>query len=52
MNERAPEKVAADVACGYYTVEQAERRYGVRLAADGTPDAEATARLRGRLRAA
>ena len=49
---RAPEKVAADVARGYYTEEQAERRFGVRLAADGSVDAAATAGLRGKRRVA
>ena len=49
---RAPEKVAADVARGYYTAEQAERRFGVRLAADGSVDAAATAGLRGKRRVA
>jgi N-methylhydantoinase B len=43
---RDPAKVAADVARGYYTVEEAERRYGVNLVVDGTVDSEATARLR------
>ena len=50
-HKRAPEKVAQDVACGYYTAEQAERLYRVRIAADGTLDAEATDRLRGAARA-
>jgi N-methylhydantoinase B len=43
---RDPEKVAADVARGYYTVEQAAERFGVTLTADGTVDAAATKRLR------
>ena len=50
--DRSPAKVAADVARGYYTADDAERLYGVRLAAEGTVDAAATARLRGKLRAA
>ncbi len=49
---RDPQKVARDVSRGYYTREQVEKLYGVALNADGTPDPERTASLRGRRRAA
>jgi N-methylhydantoinase B len=49
---RAPEKVAADVARGYYTLQEAERLYGVRLAPDGALDRAATESLRRKHRAA
>jgi N-methylhydantoinase B len=46
---RAPERVARDVARGYYTREEAAARFGVELHADGSTDTEATAaRRRGR----
>ncbi len=44
---RDPDQVAADVADGLITCETAERDYRVALAADGSLDREATARLRG-----
>jgi N-methylhydantoinase B len=44
---RAPERVARDVARGYYTPEQARNWFGVALSEDGTVDAPGTARLRG-----
>ena len=44
---RDPAKVARDVMRGYYTREQAEQRFRVRLAGDGTVDAPGTASLRG-----
>jgi N-methylhydantoinase B len=43
---RSPDRVASDVARGYYTADDAERLYGVRLAAGGSVDSSATARLR------
>jgi len=46
---RAPQSVARDVARGYYTGEDAEARFGVRLKADGSVDAAATAELRQRV---
>jgi N-methylhydantoinase B len=49
---RPPAKVASDVSRGYYTREQAEALFGVALRADGSPDPERTASLRGRRRAA
>ena len=49
---REPQKVARDVSRGYYTREQAEQLFGVALHADGSPDPERTATLRGRRRAA
>jgi N-methylhydantoinase B len=49
---RDPLKVARDVSRGYYTRDQAEALFGVALDADGTPDPERTASLRGRRRAA
>jgi N-methylhydantoinase B len=50
---RAPERVAADVAAGLVSAEQAERVYGVVLVADGSGvDVSATAALRHRLRVA
>lgn len=45
---RAPERVARDVARGYYTREEAAARFGVELRADGSTDAEATAARRRR----
>jgi N-methylhydantoinase B len=50
--KRDPAKVASDVSRGYYTREQAEALFGVALRADGSPDPERTASLRGRRRAA
>jgi N-methylhydantoinase B len=44
---RAPERVARDVARGYYTPEQARNWFGVALSEDGTVDAPGTAKLRG-----
>jgi N-methylhydantoinase B len=49
---RAPELVARDVRDGYVTVAHAVEAYGVVVAADGTPDAAATADLRGAARRA
>ena len=49
---REPQKVARDVSRGYYTREQAEQLFGVALRADGSPDPERTATLRGQRRAA
>ncbi|HST40906.1 MAG TPA: hydantoinase B/oxoprolinase family protein [Conexibacter sp.] len=43
---RDPAAVAADVRDGYVPAAAAESAYGVALAADGSADAEATARLR------
>jgi N-methylhydantoinase B len=43
---RAPDRVARDVAKGYYTREQARNWFGVALSEDGTVDAAATGRLR------
>jgi N-methylhydantoinase B len=43
---RDPALVAADVALGYYTAEEAGRRFGVVLAPDGSADAAATAARR------
>ncbi|MDN2567022.1 hydantoinase B/oxoprolinase family protein [Aquibium sp. A9E412] len=43
---REPALVAADVALGYYTVEEAAWLFGVALTADDAVDAEATQRLR------
>ncbi len=48
---RDPARVSADLRNGYVTPEQAELRYGVILAADGTVDQAATAARRGELRA-
>lgn len=45
--KRDPAKVAADVAKGYYTPDQAADLFGVALAADGSVDAAGTERLRG-----
>ena len=51
--ERAAEAVAADVALGYYTVDEAAQLYGVVLDAETTEvDAEATRSLRGQRRQA
>jgi N-methylhydantoinase B len=47
---RQPELVAADVASGAVPLATAQDLYGVVLAADGTPDADATAAARERLR--
>jgi N-methylhydantoinase B len=44
---RDPARVAEDVTLGRYTAEEARRLFGVALAEDGTPDAAATAALRG-----
>lgn len=43
---RPPEKVAEDVGDGVVSVAEAERLYGVVIAADGTVDAEATSARR------
>ena len=43
---RAPDRVAQDVARGYYTREQAANWFGVALSEDGSVDAAGTARLR------
>ncbi|MGB8433388.1 MAG: hydantoinase B/oxoprolinase family protein [Burkholderiales bacterium] len=45
---RPPERVARDVAHGYYTREEAAARFGVELCADGSPDTGATAARRQR----
>jgi N-methylhydantoinase B len=45
---REPGVVAADVARGMVSPGEAERLYGVTLAPDGTPDADATAERRSR----
>ncbi len=45
---REPELVARDVRREYYSAAEAEALWGVVLAADGTPDVEATATRRGR----
>ena len=45
--KRDPQRVACDVQRGYYTREEAERLFGVALAADGALDATRTAQLRG-----
>jgi N-methylhydantoinase B len=45
---RAPQSVARDVACGYYTRDEVEARFGVRLKPDGSPDVEATVERRRR----
>src|SRR5439155_22915436 len=44
--EREPERVAADVAQGFLSVEAARRHYGVAVAADGTLDLPGTQALR------
>ena len=44
--KRAPEKVARDVARGYYSASKVGRLFGVRLAADGTVNDSATQALR------
>ena len=44
--KRDPQRVAQDVARGYYTAAQAESLFGVRLAADGSVDAKRTEELR------
>lgn len=44
--ERAPEAVAADVAEGYVTAEEARDIYRVMIAAEGSVDEPATARMR------
>ncbi|MBP5856611.1 hydantoinase B/oxoprolinase family protein [Marivibrio halodurans] len=44
---RDPAKVAADVARGYYSAEEAAALFGVALDEGGVVDAAATARLRG-----
>jgi N-methylhydantoinase B len=46
--ERDVERVAHDVREGWITAERAERVYGVVVDASGSPNQEATARLRGR----
>jgi N-methylhydantoinase B len=43
---RAPQRVARDVARGYYTRAEAEARFGVQLKADGSVDISATAQRR------
>ena len=47
---RDPAKVARDVMRSYYSKEQAEQLFGVRLRSDGSVDEDATATLRGRKR--
>jgi N-methylhydantoinase B len=46
--ERAPEKVAADVADGLMTAETARERFGVALRPDGMVDEAGTTALRHR----
>jgi N-methylhydantoinase B len=43
---RAPDRVARDVARGYYSREQAANWFGVALSEDGSVDAAGTAGLR------
>jgi N-methylhydantoinase B len=50
--EREPERVAADVRDGYVTPSAARGVYGVVLAADGSPDGEATLAARAGIRQA
>jgi N-methylhydantoinase B len=50
--ERAPERVAHDVAEGWISRERARSVYGVEITSDGAVDRERTERLRGRLAAA
>jgi len=45
---RLPDRVARDVARGYYTREEAAALFGVELRADGSTDTEATAARRRR----
>lgn len=47
--ERDPDLVATDVRLGYFTADQADRRYGVVLNADGSVDELATGRRRQEL---
>ena len=47
--ERDPDLVAMDVRLGYFTADQADRRYGVVLNADGSVDGPATGRRRQEL---
>ena len=47
--ERDPDLVATDVRLGYFTADQADRRYGVVLNADGSVDEPATGRRRQEL---
>jgi len=47
---RAPQTVADDVEAGYVTADHAQVVYGVVLAADGSPDAAATAARREAIR--
>ncbi len=47
--ERGPDLVATDVRLGYFTADQADRRYGVVLNADGSVDEPATGRRRQEL---
>ena len=44
--QRDPEQVARDVRDGLVSAEDAREVFGVVLASDGSPDAEATAALR------
>jgi N-methylhydantoinase B len=46
--KRDPAKVAKDVARGYYTADQAERLYGVKIGDANAVDTAGTARLRAR----
>jgi N-methylhydantoinase B len=46
--KREPQRVAQDVARGYYTRAQAESLFGVTLGADGSVDAKRTEALRRR----
>ncbi len=49
--QRDPAKVRADVELGYLTADQARRRYGVVLAADGSVDPKGTSGERRRIAA-
>jgi N-methylhydantoinase B len=46
--KRDPLRVARDVAHGYYTADQAQTLFGVRLGADGAVDFKRTEALRNR----
>jgi len=48
--ERDPQRVAGDVARGYYTPEQAAERFGVQLDSQGEVDDPGTTRLRAQRR--
>jgi N-methylhydantoinase B len=50
--ERAPERVAQDVACALISKDKAKRDYGVALRADGSIEAAETEALRAKMRKA